>query len=48
MRIMMSDKDDIVMSWEDIANLTHETQVEIFGFCTCEEKEYFPFEDCPR
>jgi len=37
-----------VMSWEDIADLTHKTQVEKFQFCTCEEQEYFPYEDCPR
>jgi hypothetical protein len=37
-----------VHSWEYMANLTHETQVAEFGFCTCEEQEYFPFDDCPR
>ena len=36
------------MYWSDLAELTHETQVEKFGFCTCEEKEEFPYEDCPR
>jgi hypothetical protein len=36
------------LSWGDLANLTHATQVENFGFCTCEEQEYFPFDDCPR
>ena len=41
----MSEK---VYYWSDIANLTHETQVEEFGFCTCEEQEYFPYDDCPR
>lgn len=34
--------------WSDIAELTHETQVEEFGWCSCEEQEYFPYEDCPR
>jgi len=33
--------------WSDMANLTHESQVELFGFCTCEEQEYFPYDDCP-
>jgi len=36
------------MSWQDIANLTHETQVEQFGWCSCEEQEYFPYDDCPK
>lgn len=36
------------MYWSDLALLTHETQVEKFGFCTCEEQEEFPYEDCPR
>lgn len=34
--------------WSDIAELTHETQVEEFGWCACEEKEYFPYDDCPK
>ena len=37
-----------VLYWSDIADLTHATQVELFNFCTCEEQEYFPYEDCPR
>jgi hypothetical protein len=36
------------MYWSEIANLTHETQVNLFGFCPCEEQEYFPYEDCPK
>ena len=36
------------MSWQDIANLTHATQVEKFNWCACEEQEQFPYEDCPR
>jgi len=39
---------EMSMSWEDIANLTHKTQVEQFNFCSCEEQEYFPYEDCPK
>jgi hypothetical protein len=38
------------MCWGDIANLDHETQVGIFGFCTCEQQEetgYRPYSDCP-
>ena len=36
------------MSWGEIANLTHKTQVLAFGFCSCEEQEQFPYDDCPR
>lgn len=36
------------MSWQDISNLTHKTQLEHFGFCSCEEQEQFPYVDCPR
>ena len=39
---------EMSMSWEDIANLTHKTQVEQFNFCSCEEQEYFPYTDCPK
>jgi hypothetical protein len=36
------------ISWGELAELTHATQVERFNFCTCEEQEYFPYSDCPR
>jgi hypothetical protein len=38
------------MSWGDIANLTHETQLGIYGYCTCEQQEetgHRPYDDCP-
>ena len=35
-------------SWQDMANLNHTTQVEIFGWCACEEQEQFPYDNCPR
>jgi|21_taG_2_1085346.scaffolds.fasta_scaffold00352_30 hypothetical protein len=35
-------------SYQDMANLTHETQVKEFNFCLCEEQEQFPYEDCPK
>ena len=35
-------------SWQDMANLTHKTQVDEFNFCLCEEQEEFPYEDCPK
>jgi hypothetical protein len=41
----MSDQDSI--SWGELAQLTHKTQVERFGFCTCEEQESWPYSDCP-
>jgi len=39
---------EMSMSWGEIANLTHKTQVEQFNFCSCEEQEYFPYADCPK
>lgn len=39
---------DTAIYWSDLADLTHQTQVEQFNFCTCEEQEYFPYADCPR
>jgi hypothetical protein len=36
------------MSWSELADLTHATQVEKFNFCLCEEQEQFPYADCPR
>lgn len=40
---------DKVMSWSELAELTHATQVEGFGFCTCEDNEgqENPYADCP-
>ena len=37
-------------SYEDLMELTHETQVELFGFCSCEDNEENPnpYEDCPQ
>ena len=36
-------------SYSDMAELTHETQVALFGFCSCEDNEgnENPYEDCP-
>jgi len=36
------------ISWGELAQLTHVTQLARFGFCSCEEQEQFPYEDCPR
>jgi hypothetical protein len=42
----MSDQDSI--SWSELAELTHETQVERFGWCSCEDTEIheYPYPDC--
>jgi hypothetical protein len=42
----MNDQDSI--SWGELALLTHATQVERLGWCSCEEQEQFPYDDCPR
>jgi hypothetical protein len=36
-------------SWDDMLELTHETQVELFGWCSCEDNEGQdnPYTDCP-
>ena len=36
-------------SYSDMSELTHETQVVLFGFCSCEDNEgnENPYEDCP-
>lgn len=31
--------DPPAMSWGELANLTHETQVQIFGWCPCEDND---------
>jgi len=37
------------ISWGELAELTHATQVEKFNFCTCEDNEgrENPYKDCP-
>ena len=40
-------KDDSI-SWLELAQLTHATQVERFNWCSCEEQEEYPYADCPR
>lgn len=34
-------------SYHDLAELTHETQVELFGWCGCEDSNP-PYDDCPN
>jgi hypothetical protein len=38
------------ISWSELAELTHATQVEKFGFCTCEDNQERenPYQDCPK
>jgi hypothetical protein len=40
---------DKVMSWSELAELTHVTQVENFNWCSCEDLqgEENPYSDCP-
>jgi hypothetical protein len=44
---MYEEKDDSI-SWGELAQLTHATQVERFNWCGCEEQETFPYADCPK
>lgn len=39
---------DEQLSWGELAQLTHKTQVEKFNWCGCEEQIEFPYDDCPR
>ena len=41
---------DESISWSELAELTHATQVERFGFCLCEDNEgqENPYADCPK
>lgn len=38
------------LSWSELAELTHETQVDKFGWCMCEDTEphKYPYGDCPK
>jgi hypothetical protein len=38
------------MYWSEVAELTHKTQVEQFGFCLCEDNQgnENPYNDCPK
>jgi len=41
---------EMSMSWGELAQLTHATQVSGFGWCWCEDNEgkENPYADCPR
>ena len=38
------------LSWSELAQLTHATQVEKFNWCMCEDNdgEENPYADCPK
>lgn len=36
---------DVVLSWSEIAELNHARQVDLFGWCSCEDGEP-AYEDC--
>jgi hypothetical protein len=38
------------LSWSELAELTHATQIEHFSFCLCEDNEgnENPYDDCPK
>ena len=38
------------LSWSELAELTHATQVEHFNFCMCEDLDphEYPYADCPK
>ena len=42
--------EDLVMSWSELAQLTHTTQVERFNWCMCEDNEgqENAYADCPK
>ena len=44
----MNDLSQESMSWSEVAELTHVTQVERFGWCSCEDAEphEYPYADC--
>ena len=43
---MSADKSQETYYWSDLAELTHETQVEKFGWCACED-DLATYADCP-
>ena len=36
------------ISWSELAELTHATQVERFGWCACEDEGTLVYMDCPQ
>jgi hypothetical protein len=44
---MTTDPSQRSYSWSEMADLTHTTQVETFGWCACEDGQQ-TYEDCPQ
>ena len=44
---LVKEGEDVVMSYGELADLTHEQQVYLFNFCTCEDGERV-YDDCPK
>ena len=44
--VEIDDNGDVVIDWSGLADLTHATQVQYFGFCTCEDGDS-AYADCP-
>lgn len=36
------------ISWQELSELTHATQLERFGWCGCEDEGTFVYTDCPK
>lgn len=49
LRQMFAKPEPPSMSWGELADLTHETQVAAFGWCSCEDNDGddMPYDDCP-
>ena len=45
---MSEDMSQESMSWSELAELTHATQVERFNWCSCEDSGTLVYMDCPE
>ena len=45
---MTEDRSQDSISWGELAQLTHKTQVERFWWCGCEDSDEKTFPDCPK
>jgi hypothetical protein len=44
---LITNDDPPQLSWSELADLTHVKQVELFGFCTCEDGPKV-YDDCTQ
>ena len=44
--LIIDEVDPQNISWGELAMLTHVSQAQLFGFCTCEDSDEYPYEDC--